>query len=194
MPARRRNQSDADFRQTHVGLRRDDHVIRTHRDFTTAAERVTVTGGDHRLFKLAQRGRGLLKSMDAGVDVVPLLILNLGGDQHKVGAGRKVLALVADHESREILPHLFERLLQHHQLIAADHIHFDVKFQARHVVAEVNQARTGIAANDFVVFAQHRQADGFFGDGHGNVIATGQVEVEPPRVLHLVKRSFAGRE
>jgi hypothetical protein len=84
--ARRGNQSYADLRQAHVSLCRGNDVIRTHGDFAAAAQRVTMTGGDHRLFKLAQRRRGLLENVNALIDLVPLLILDLRGHEQQIRA------------------------------------------------------------------------------------------------------------
>ena len=46
-------------------------------------------------------------------------------------------SLIADDQAEEILAHLLQRLLQHAQLIAADHVHLGVEFQAGHAITQI---------------------------------------------------------
>jgi hypothetical protein len=55
-----------------------------------------------------------------------------------------MLALIADHQTGEILPHLFEGLLQHCQLIAADHSASDRRHQPFHFISQLPCSRVDV--------------------------------------------------
>src|SRR6185369_14928054 len=70
-----RNEADADFDQTHIGLAGCLHAIAMKTDLSATAERETRRCDDDRHLRVPQSHRGLLELADDEVDVVPVLLL-----------------------------------------------------------------------------------------------------------------------
>ena len=109
-------------------------------DLAAAAEREACGRDDDRHVRVAQRHRRALERAHHQVDFVPVLLLRLEQHQHDVGAGREVLALVADDQRRESSPMLPEARVQHLNRVAADGVHLRVEFDAQHAVAKIDEA------------------------------------------------------
>ena len=78
------------------------------------------------------------------LQLVPLLFLRGQEDEHEVGAGGELLALVADHEGVEVRPPLLDRSLQHGERIGAEGVHLGVELDEPTAVAQVDQAGPGV--------------------------------------------------
>ena len=81
---------------------RGDPQVAGEREREPPAAGLAVQRGDHGLLELADGARGFLENADHQVNLVPILILNLGGEQQEICAGGKMLALVANDEAGKI--------------------------------------------------------------------------------------------
>src|SRR5437879_2038316 len=142
----------------------------------TAAECIAVASRHHRFLELAQSAGGLLKSADRQVNFVPILILDLGGEEQEISSGRKMLALVANDQAREVLADDFQCFSEHSQLVAPNHVHLGVKLQAGYSIAQIQHARSGITLDHLTVFVQPGEMNGFGRGGFGRITAAAQVE------------------
>ena len=78
------------------------------------------------------------------VNLVPIAFLNRGQDQHQVGAHGEVRRLIADHHGIEVFTERLQSGVNHLYGVAANGVHFGMKFQAQHAVAQVDQACPGV--------------------------------------------------
>ena len=83
------NQAHAHFHQPHVQFGRRLNPRAVQRDFAAAAESHAERRGHHRLRRILQRHVELLKAVDRGVQLVPLLFLRGQQNHHQIGARRR---------------------------------------------------------------------------------------------------------
>ena len=143
------NQPHAGFHQADVGFRRGVDARAVQRDFAAAAQRQSLRRDHHRLRRVLDGQRGVLKLPHHQVQVVPFLLLRGHQDQHQVRAGGKIHRLVGDHHGIEIGAQARQALVDHGDQVAADGVHLGVKFAADHAVAQIDQARAGIFLDFF---------------------------------------------
>ena len=146
----RGNQSDANFDQAHVCFRARLHPVAVQRDLAAAAQRQPGGRDDDGHGRVLERHRGLLERAHHQVDFVPVALLRLEQQQHQVGAGREMLGVVANHQRREVCRGFLDRQLQHLDRVAADGVHLRVELDAEHAIAEIDQARARVPADDSV--------------------------------------------
>src|SRR5262245_55264218 len=193
-PASAGDQSDADFDQADVGFGGADGAVAVQNHFAAAAERQVVRRDDHRLRRIAQAHGRVLKLLNGHRQLVPLALLRRKQDHHNVRAGRKILALVADDQPGEILLDLFDRKLDHPDLVLPERVHLRMELYAGDAVAKIDQARAHILLDDFALVFER------FEDGHARrlgdwfVFAAGEIEVMAHAVLGLVKALGPGGE
>jgi len=80
--------------------------------------------------------------------IVPLALLGGQEDEHEVGPGGELLALVADHEGVEVGPPLLDRGLQHGEGIGAEGVHLGVELDEPAAVTQVQEAGPGVLLED----------------------------------------------
>ena len=145
-----RNQADADFDQPDVAFRGGLNAVAVQADLAAAAERQPGGRDDDRDVGVAQRLRRVLERADHQVDLVPVAFLRFEQQQHQVGAGGEVRRVVADDERREIRRGFLDAGVQHLDRVAADRVHLRVELDGEHAVAEIDEARAGVLADDLL--------------------------------------------
>ncbi len=93
---------------------------------------------------------------------VPLLLLGSHQDQHQICADGEIHRLVGDDHGVEICLQSFQALVEHRDQVRTDGVHLGVKFAAHHAVAEIDQARSGIALDFAAGIFQRLENDDAF--------------------------------
>ncbi len=91
------------FGQAHVGLSGSDDAVGGHGHFGAAAQRHAEGRRHHRL---AATGEHLAHIPAAKIlsfiQRIPIALLGIDGDKEDIGSSRKMFALIADHQTREL--------------------------------------------------------------------------------------------
>ena len=93
------------------------------------------------------------------VHLIPISLLNCGQDQHQVGAHAKIGRLVADHHRIKIFAERLQPGVHHLHGVATNGVHLGVKFQAKHTIAQIDQARTRVLFHFLLARFEGRQED-----------------------------------
>ena len=134
----------ADFDEAHVGLRGGLYGVRAHADFEASADGHAEGRRHHGHVGVLEGHVRALELPNHEVQLLPLLLLGGEENEHEVGAGAEVLALVADHQRVEVLPGLFHRRPQHGDGVGAEGVHLGVELHEAAAVAQVDERRAGV--------------------------------------------------
>ena len=158
-PTTCRDQTHADFDQSHVGFRIGIDGGGMEAEFTAAAEGHTERRGYHRHLGIFDSHGGFLEGANHHVDVLKGSFRQGDGKQHQVGADGKVGTLVADDQSDTFCFRALDGFVGHGQNVAADGVHLGVKFKTEDPVTQIEQRAVGIFLNHTAAFLQNLQVD-----------------------------------
>ncbi len=156
--------------------------------FTPTAKDQLKRRHHDRLRRIAQAHHRLLKETANHVQLFPVLILRFHQHEHQVRAHRKVLALIADYQSQEILFDFGQRYLQHLERVAPDRVHLRMKLETGHTIAQINQRGAGVISNDACAIFQRLQNDRAREIRGWKIFCGREVKIEALAVLMFVER------
>ena len=120
--------------------------------------RLSPKGADHHRLGRELDGLGhALELADGEIDLVPLFFLNRHEQQHHIGADRKIVGVIGDHESVESIARTvrFQGLTDETDNVAAERVHLGMKFDAGDAIAQIDQRRARIFLDHAIGFFCH---------------------------------------
>ena len=188
------DKADAGFDEADVGFGCGMNARGVEADFAATAKSHALRRGDDGFARVLDGKIDVLKLFDRHVELVPLLFLCGDEDEHEIGANGKIDGLIGDDHRIEICFQAFKAFVNHGDEVCADGVHLGVKFAADDAVAEVDEARAGVAFNFFSgVFERFQNDDAarlFNFPGAGS----GEIENGGSSLFRFVKTFAAGGE
>ena len=147
-PAAGRDQSDASLDQPHVGLGRGHHAVAVQAHLAAAAEREAGRRDDDGHVRVLERHRGALERRGPSGRPRPSCLPAIRAAGASGWRRRRSSAPRCRRRAPGSAPPLRGRPLEHLDRVAADGVHLRVELDREHVVAEIDQAARGVAADD----------------------------------------------
>ena len=113
----------------------------------------------HRHLGIFYRHGRFLEGPDGHIDIVIGPLGERHRNHHKVGADRKIGAMVADDQTDALFFGTFDGLMGHGQDIAADGVHLGVELETEDTVAQINDRTVGVLLDNLAGFFEDLQLD-----------------------------------
>jgi hypothetical protein len=121
--AARRDQTHADFDETHIRFSSRLDPIGMQADLAAAADRQPCRRDDNRHRRVLDGRRRRLEGADHRVDLIPVPLLGFHQEKREIRTGREWVVFVADDERRKIARRTVDTRANHRNRVGADRVH-----------------------------------------------------------------------